>query len=169
MFRSEPPFTLKNVILVSNDVFSVWIRFYNFARLKKVSAEFTESPVCEIFKWHFKIGKSGFRSHEKLTSNRSNWNSWLFLHSAWFEAAGRSRFTRGVCAGKHVCVFASKVAQLPPRGERGPGLQGGKKERKRERARLKEWRDYPHTVDWSLKRSCSVQLGSTSLRRTRHR
>lgn len=119
-------------------------------------SEFTESPVCEIFEWHFTIGQSCFRSCEKLNLNRSKWNSWSILHS--------------VCAGKHVCVSVClrlKWLSCLPGGTWG-GLTGEKRERERE-SRLKEWRDYPHTVDWSLKRSCSVQLGSTSLRRTWHR
>lgn len=80
-------------------------------------SEFTESPVCEIFEWHFTIGQSCFRSCEKLNLNRSNWNSWSILHP--------------VCAGKHVCVsvFVSKVAQLPPRGDVGWAYRGKERER----------------------------------------
>lgn len=96
---------------------------------------------------------------------------WLFLHSAWFEAAGRTRSTRAVFVQVNisVCLRLKWLSCLP--GGTWGGLTG---ERERERGReqgrrLKEWRDYPHTVDWSLKRSCSVQLGSTSLRRTWHR
>lgn len=60
-----------------------------------------------------------------------------------------------------VCV--GKVAQLPPRGD---VVWAYRKKEREQAGRLREWRDYAHTVDWSLKRSCSVQLGSTSLRRT---
>lgn len=64
----------------------------------------------------------------------------------------------------NVILCLCKMAQLPPRGGE-VDLQ----EKEWEGGRLKEWRDYPHMVDWSLKHSCFVQLGSSSLRRTWHR
>lgn len=67
-----------------------------------------------------------------------------------------------VCA--RACVSVCFVRARPHRLPEGDLAAVGLLER--ERVRPEEWGDYPHTVDWSLKRRCSVLLGSTSLRRT---
>lgn len=59
------------------------------------------------------------------------------------------------------CVW--NAAQLPPRGD---AVWVYREKEREQGGRPKEEGDYAHTLDWSLKRLCSVQLGSTSLGRT---
>lgn len=134
MLRREPPFTWKVVILVWNDIFSVvFIDSHSTIRLRQSLS--IHKPEYEISEWLFTIGKSCWRSCEKLNSNWSNWNCWSFLRLALFEAAGRSRSTRVVFVqvNMSVCLRRKGLSCLPWGGGVyvGPAYRG-KKERERE-------------------------------------